>query len=728
VTASEIIRWSQDADGIVVLTLDDPDRSVNTMNVDFVNSLETVIGRLEAERETVTGVVIASGKRTFFAGGDLQEMIAVRPEDAAAYSAGIRRTNLLLQRLESLGRPVVAAIGGAALGGGLELTLACHRRIVVDDDRIPLGTPEVTLGLLPGGGGIVRGVRMLGVKTALKELLVEGRSLTPAKALKLGLVDQLVDSKDELIAAAKTWIGGGPEPVQPWQVEGYEIPGGTPSDPSFASVVQTLPSQLRRQVKGANYPAPTHIIAAAVEGSQVDFDSALEIERRYFISLVTGQVAKNMIQAFFDLRRVRRDRGLVADAEPFAPRKAVILGAGMMGGGIAYVCAKAGIEVVLIDLDLAAARRGKDYSEKIVTKETARGSIGADEARALLDRITPSAEHEDAAGADLMIEAVFEDSQIKGEVYAKVEPYLSDDALLASNTSTLPVSELAESITRPSDFLGLHFFSPVDKMQLLEIVVGERSAAPTVQRGLDLAHALGKTPIVVNDSRGFFTSRVITCFHDEGIAMLDEGIPASSIEQASSQAGYPAPVLQLADELNLNLIRMIREEARAASEADGRGRITHPADPVIDRMLDEFGRGGRLAGAGFYDYEDGRRTGLWSGLDAAFQARLDDLPPFIDLQERMLFSEALEAVRCLEEGVIDSVADGNVGSILGIGFPRWTGGVFQYINGFAGGLPGFVVRAQVLADLYGSRFAPPAALIERSEKGETFLGKTEVVL
>ncbi len=717
---STTIRWDQDADGVVVLTLDDPNQSANTMNAAYAESIRATIDRLEAEKDTIAGVVITSAKKTFFAGGDLNDLIKVTRDQAEEVGERVRQGKAVLRRLETLGKPVVAAINGAALGGGLEIALATHHRVIVDDPKAVIGFPEVQLGLLPGAGGVVRSVRMLGIVDALMKVLLQGQRLRPAQALEAGLVDEVVATREELVPAAKTWIAANPEATQPWDVKGYKIPGGTPSTPALAQNLPAFPANLRKQLKGANYPAPHHIMAAAVEGAQVDFDTALEIEGRYFVDLVTGQVSKNMIQAFFfDLQKVNGDRGRPEDTETFAPAKAVILGAGMMGAAIAYVCAKAGIDVVLKDVSQEAADRGKGYSEKLVAKAIERGRSTQEKGDALLARITPTDDPAAAAGADLVIEAVFEDPAVKAQVYAEIEPHLAPDALLASNTSTLPITQLAEGVTRPADFVGLHFFSPVDKMPLLEIIRGEQTTDETIYRALDVAKKIGKTPIVVNDSRGFYTSRVIGTFSNEAIGMLLEGIPAPSIEQASSQAGYPAPVLQLSDELNLQLMRRIRDAYRDAAIADCAEWAGHPAEQVIDRMLDEFERPGRLGGAGFYDYEDGRRTGLWPGLRDAFGGDNRDVP-FEDLKERMLFIESLETVKCLDEGVIESIADANIGSIMGIGFPGWTGGAVQHMNGYPGSLAGFAERARELAERYGERFEPPASLVEKAQRGEVY--------
>jgi 3-hydroxyacyl-CoA dehydrogenase / enoyl-CoA hydratase / 3-hydroxybutyryl-CoA epimerase len=719
------IRWEQGADGIVVLTLDDPNQSANTMNEAYKASMAATVDRLEQEKDQIKGVIITSAKNTFFAGGDLNDLIRARKEDAPEVADGIREIKKQLRRLETLGVPVVAAINGAALGGGLEIALATHRRVIVDDPKAVVGFPEVTLGLLPGAGGVVRTVRMLGIVSALMNVLLQGQRHRPAKAKELGLVDEVVPTRDDLLPAAKKWIedSAGGDPVQqPWDADKkYKIPGGTPATPSLAQNLPAFPANLRKQLKGANYPAPHHIMSAAVEGAQVDFDNAIEIEGRYFVDLVTSQVAKNMIQAFFfDLQRVNGDRDRPEGIPPFQATKVAVLGAGMMGAAIAYVCAKAGIEVVLKDVSQEAAERGKQYSERIVAKDLERGRTTQEKGDALLARITPTDDPAVADGADLVIEAVFEDPKIKAEVFKEIEPHLAPNALLGSNTSTLPITELAENVSRPEDFIGLHFFSPAEKMPLLEIIKGEKTSDETLYRALDVAKQIKKTPIVVNDSRGFFTSRVIGTFINEGIAMLTEGIPAASIEQASSQAGYPAPVLQLSDELNLKLMRKIRKAAEEAAATDT-GWDPHPSTQVIDRMLDEFDRPGKLEGKGFYEYEDGRRKRLWPGLREAFPP-VDD-PSQIDLkdlEERMLFIESLETVKCVDEGVIESVADANIGSILGIGFPGWTGGVLQYVNGYEGGLTGFVARARELAAKYGDRFEPPASLVEKAERGETY--------
>jgi 3-hydroxyacyl-CoA dehydrogenase / enoyl-CoA hydratase / 3-hydroxybutyryl-CoA epimerase len=718
---TNMIAWETDADGIVTLTMDDPDQGANTMNETFQTSFEQTVQRLVAEKDDITGVVLTSGKKTFFAGGDLTLLSKATPADAQALTDQLQGFKALTRQLETLGKPVVAAINGAALGGGLEIALSCHHRVALDVKGSEIGLPEVTLGLLPGGGGVARTVRMFGLQKALMEILLQGQRRKPAAALEVGLVDELVTDPADLIPAAKAWIKANPGAQQPWDVKGYKIPGGTPSNPKFAAMLPAFPANLRKQTKGAPMPGPGSIMAAAVEGAQVDIGNALLIETQYFVELATGQVSKNMIKAFFfDLQGIMKGGSRPAGYDTYRAQKIVILGAGMMGAGIAYVCARSGMEVILKDVSAESAQKGKAYSEKLLAKAVGRGRMTQEAADEVLARITATDNPADAKGADLLIEAVFEDPSLKHKVYAEIEPFMAEGSLLASNTSTLPVTGLAEGISRPADFIGMHFFSPVDKMPLLEIVVGEQTSDAAIAKAVDVALQIKKTPIVVNDSRGFFTSRVIGTFMGEAAAMLGEGIPAATIEQAALQAGYPTGPLALFDEVSLTLGRRIREASREAAAAEGWEFQEHPSFPVIDKMVQEFDRGGRAAGAGFYDYADGKRVGLWSGLVEQWGKDLD--PASVDLtelQERMLFVEAIDSVRCLDEGVLRSVPDANIGSIFGIGFPPWTGGVLQYINGY--GLADFVARAQELAAKHGDRFEPPASLVARAESGEQYV-------
>lgn len=709
-----------DADGIVTIVLDDPDSSVNTMNEHFEAALTETVDWLEANVDDITGVVITSAKKTFFAGGDLDKLRRADPNNSEAETAQVESVKALLRRLEKLGKPVVAAMNGAALGGGLEIALATHHRIAADDVKSArFGLPEVTLGLLPGGGGVSRVVRMIGLQDALQKVILPGTKFTAADAQSIGLIDELAPAA-ELEERAKVWIKANPEAVQPWDVKGFKIPGGAPSSPKIAALLPALPSTLRRQTKGAPMPAPRAAMAAAVEGALVDIDTALTVETRYFVSLTHTAVAKNMIKAFFfDLGHINSGGSRPDGYAPRPVTKLGVLGAGMMGAAIAYTAARAGIEVVLKDVELAAAEKGKDYARKREESALAKGRTTPEKSEAVLARIHPSASVEDFAGVDFVVEAVFESVPVKQQVFGEIQGVVDADAVLGSNTSTLPITELATGVDRQADFIGVHFFSPADKMPLVEIIRGEKTSDETLARTFDFVQQIRKTPIVVTDSRGFFTSRVIGTFIAEAVAAVGEGVEPSSVEQAALQAGYPTGALQLLDELTLTLSQKIRQETRAAVEAAGGTWDEHPSEAVIDWMVEQ-GRTGRKDGAGFYEYDEaGKRTHLWPGV----REHLDSgstTEPFADLQERMLFAEAIETVKCLDEGVLTSVPDANIGSIYGIGFPAWTGGVLQYVNQYEGGLAGFVERANELAATYGERFTPPASLVERAKTGETY--------
>jgi 3-hydroxyacyl-CoA dehydrogenase / enoyl-CoA hydratase / 3-hydroxybutyryl-CoA epimerase len=718
--AENTIQWDKDADGIVTLTLDDPTGSANVMNEHYSESMHNAVERLVAEQDSITGVVITSAKKTFFAGGDLKGMIKLGPEDAGEAFSTVEGVKADLRKLETLGKPVVAAINGAALGGGLEITLACHHRIIADVPGAVVGFPEVTLGLLPGGGGVARSVRMFGIQKAFMEVLSQGTRFKPGKAKEVGLVDEVLPTVDELVPRAKAWIKDelkdNPDRVfvQPWDAKGYKMPGGTPSSPGLAGILPSFPALLKKQLKGAPMPAPRAILDAAVEGAQVDFDTASRIESRYFTTLVTGQTAKNMIQAFFlDLQYINSG-GSRPDGIGKTPiTKIGVLGAGMMGAGIAYVSAKAGFDVVLKDVSIEAAQKGKGYSEKLEAKALERGKTTQEKSDALLARITPTADAADFKGVDFVIEAVFESVELKHKVFQEIEDIVEPNALLGSNTSTLPITGLATGVKRQEDFIGIHFFSPVDKMPLVEIIKGEKTSDEALARVFDYTLAIGKTPIVVNDSRGFFTSRVIGTFVNEALAMLGEGVEPASIEQAGSQAGYPAPPLQLSDELNLELMHKIAVASRKGVEDEGGTYTPHPAEAVVEKMI-ELERPSRLKGAGFYEYVDGKRAGLWPGLRETFKSGTSE-PPLQDMIDRMLFAEALETQKCLDEGVLTSTADANIGSIMGIGYPPHTGGSAQFIVGYEGpggvGKDAFVARAKELAAKYGDRFNPPTSLL-----------------
>ncbi|OOV95533.1 3-hydroxyacyl-CoA dehydrogenase NAD-binding domain-containing protein [Pseudomonas sp. MF4836] len=713
---TDAIRYEKGQDQIVVLTIDMPGQSANTMNAQYREAMAASVARLQAEDASLAGVIITSAKKTFFAGGDLNELIKVGKPEAKAFYDMVLSLKAQLRALETLGKPVVAAINGAALGGGWEICLACHHRIALDDQTLQIGLPEVTLGLLPGGGGVVRMVRMLGLEKALPYLL-EGKKVRPQQALQAGLVDELASDREQMLAKARAWILANPSVKQRWDVAGYQIPGGTPSNPKVAQMLAIAPSILRSKTHGC-MPAPEKILCAAVEGAQVDFDTAHLIETRYFTELTTGQVAKNMIGTFwFGLNQINAGGSRPQGIAPQVTHKVGVLGAGMMGAGIAYVSALAGIQVVLKDIDLAAAEKGKAHSATLLEKKVARGQLSGLQRDAVLARISPTGQDADLAGCDLIIEAVFEDRELKAKVSSAAQRVVGAEAVIASNTSTLPISGLASAVPNPDKFIGLHFFSPVDKMPLVEIIKGARTSDETLARGFDFVLQIKKTPIVVNDSRGFFTSRVFGTFTNEGIAMLGEGVAAAMIETEARKAGMPIGPLAISDEVSLSLMSHIRQQTAKDLQAEGKPPIEHPAFAVIDLLLNEYKRPGKAAGGGFYDYPAGAPKHLWPELKVRLEKAEGQISAQ-DVRDRLLFIQAIETVRCLEEGVLHSTADANVGSIFGIGFAAWTGGALQFINQY--GLRDFIARSHYLAEQYGQRFAPPALLLEKAAQGQCF--------
>lgn len=713
---TEAIRYEKGQDQIVVLTIDMPGQSANTMNAVYRDAMATCVARLVAEKDAIAGVIITSAKKTFFAGGDLNELIKVGKPEAKTFYDMVLTLKGQLRTLETLGKPVVAAINGAALGGGWEICLACHHRVALDNPSVLLGLPEVTLGLLPGGGGVVRMVRMLGIEKALPYLL-EGKKIRPQQALQARLIDELAADRDELMAKARAWIAAHPVAVQRWDVKGYQIPGGMPSDPKLAPMLAITPSILRSKTQGC-LPAPEKILCAAVEGAQVDFDTAHLIETRYFTELTTGQVSKNLIGTFwFQLNEINAGGSRPQGIAPYVTKKVGVLGAGMMGAGIAFVSASAGIDVVLKDINLAAAEKGKAHSATLLDKKVARGHLSREQREAILTRIHATENDADLAGCDLIIEAVFEDRELKAKVSSVAQAVVGPDAVIASNTSTLPISGLATAVPDQTKFIGLHFFSPVEKMPLVEIIKGVHTSDETLVRGFDFVLQIKKTPIVVNDSRGFFTSRVFGTFTNEGIAMLGEGVSAPMIETEARKAGMPVGPLAISDEVSLSLMSHIREQTAKDLRAERKTLIEHPAFAVIDLLLKEYKRPGKAAGGGFYDYPATGQKHLWPELKSRFEKADGQISPK-DIRDRLLFVQAIETVRCLEEGVLTSTADANVGSIFGIGFAAWTGGALQFINQY--GVKDFVARAQYLAEQYGERFTPPALLLEKAAKDALF--------
>jgi 3-hydroxyacyl-CoA dehydrogenase / enoyl-CoA hydratase / 3-hydroxybutyryl-CoA epimerase len=808
------IQYQKDAQGIITLTFDAQGAPVNTMNAafqaEFIQIVEKISVEVTANKDSVTGVIMASAKSTFFAGGDLRSLIAAQPTDAQSFYNGLQATKLAMRKLETLGKPVVAAINGSALGGGLELALGCHYRVCINDDNVQIGFPEVTLGLLPGAGGVVKSVRIMGLQAALP-LLTEGTRISPSKALAAGWIHALVNSKEELITSARNWIAANPVAKQIWDDPKYKIPGGSPSSPAIAGLLSVAPAMLTEKTRG-NYPAPEAIMAVAVEGAQVDVDTALRIESRYFTQLAVGQVSKNMIGTFFfQMNEVKAGKSRPADIAKSKVKKVGILGAGMMGAGIAWACASKGIACVLKDASIEKAQAGKAYSAKLLAKRVEKNRMTAQAAQSILELIHPTDMVLDLSDCDLVIEAVFENRDLKAKVTKETEAVIASNVVFASNTSTLPITGLAQASVRPEQFIGLHFFSPVDKMQLVEIIKGTKTNAETIAKAYDFVLQIGKTPIVVNDARGFYTSRVFGTYVNEGMALLGEGMPAAMVENAGMQIGMPVGPLAVIDEVSLKLADDVLHQELADLEAkanathaehehkghdhaahnhaahnhdhghghddhkhehddhkhdhdhdhkhhehsdhepshqhdheahdhdghnhdhdhahDHAGDHKHDKKPhkhsiksermpesavyVLEKMSHGYKRMGRAHGAGFYDYSSEGKT-LWSGLKT-FE-RGGKVIAMGDAKDRMLYAQALETVRCMDEGVLESTRDANIGSIFGWGFPAYTGGTAQFINHV--GVANFVTRADELAGLYGARFTPTQSLRDLAAQGK----------
>jgi 3-hydroxyacyl-CoA dehydrogenase/enoyl-CoA hydratase/3-hydroxybutyryl-CoA epimerase len=719
-TTNSVI-YEKDQHNIVHLILDKPNAGANLMDNEFTDSLTAAVAQLR--QDNYAGVIFRSAKSTFFAGGNLDDLLTVQKENADQLYNMVNRLKLAMREIETQGKPVVACINGAALGGGWELALSAHYRVALNKGVI-LGLPEVTLGLLPGGGGVIRMTRLLGVQAAMPFLL-EGKQFKPEQGLKLGLINEIVDSPDAMLESAVNWIKAYSNPEkpiqQPYDIKGYKVPGGLPSQPALAKILPIAPTLIRAKTKGT-LPAPESILAVMVEGLQVDIDTAMRIESRYFVELVCSQVAKNMIGTFwYQMNEIKAGAARPKNIKRKKVKKLGILGAGMMGAGIAYSSALKGIDVVLKDINMASADKGKAYSHNIVNKKVKQGRLSQDKADTLLNAILATDKAEDLAGCDLVIEAVFESRELKAKVTQEAEAQLSNDAVFASNTSTLPITGLAQASARHENFIGLHFFSPVDKMPLVEIICGEKTSDETLALAYDYVQQIGKIPIVVNDSRGFYTSRVFGTFANEGIAMLGEGISAVAIENAAFLLGFPVGPLAVTDEVSLTLVDKIRKQTMLDMAAEGKKFVHHPAEKIVDKML-VLERSGKLAGAGFYSYPtkenpENEKKHLWTGLKSTFE-RADKAIDLQEIKDRLLYIQAIETVRCFEENVLTSVRDANIGSIMGIGFPVWTGGILQFIN--QTGLDAFIERAETLFATCGERFRVPDLLKKMAKNNLIF--------
>lgn len=713
--------YEKDADNIVTVTMD-MDGPVNAMNGQYRDAMATMMEKLEQESD-LAGVVLASAKKTFFAGGDLRELSSV-PKGQEESQLRMIEDNVKapLRRLEKLQVPVVAAINGAALGGGLEICLACNHRIAWDGKAVAIGLPEVTLGLLPGGGGVVRSIHLLGLEKALPFLL-EGTKLNASKALDAGYVDQLTDSVESLVPSAKDWIKANPEAwEQPWDKKGHNIPGGNIWNPAITGILSMAPAMTFKKTRGL-LPAPERILAVAGDTMTVDFDSALRIESRGLAYLITTKEAKNIITTgFFQMNSINSGASRPKNIEPTKVAKVGILGAGMMGQGIVYSSAVAGIEVVLKDITVEAAEKGKAYTANLFDKQIKRGRKTEDDKSKALNLITATDDYSDLQGCDLIIEAVFENIELKAKVTKEAEPFLAEGGIYGSNTSTLPITQLSEASVNPKNFIGIHFFSPVDKMPLIEIICGEQTSDEALAKAFDYARQIRKTAIVVNDSLGFFTSRVFGTYMDEGARLLKEGLDPILIDNLGKQVGMPVGPLTVQDEVSQELTRKAAETHREMGVLGIKGDNSANIE-LAELLINEYQRGGRYHGGGFYEYhEDGSKT-VWPKLYELFHNPEVNMPAE-DIKDRILFRQVVESLKCLEEGVLRSVADGNVGSLLGIGAPVWTGGFLQVVNTYEYkgdiGLTAFANRCSELAELYGERFSVPSILQEKINNNEKF--------
>lgn len=699
------IKYELD-DGIATLTFDEPDSPVNTLSQQWQDDLSEVTAHIVNAKDGIRGIILASAKSTFFAGADLKALMRNQASDGPRVFAEIEQMKKNYRTLETLGKPVVSCLNGTALGGGWEVALVGHYRVAIDDPKIQFGLPEITLGLIPGASGITKMTRLLGLMGA-QPYILESKLFHPREALALGLVHELVPDAQGLRAAALDWISthdGSAAPAHhPWDDKNYSMPGGTPSDPKVAAALSVAPAMLKKSTRGL-YPAPEAALAAMVEGAQVDFDTALRIESRYLARVAVGPVAKAMINTFFfNMNAIKSGQSRPKNIPRYKPQKVGIVGAGMMGAGIAYAQASKGVATILKDVSQDKADAGKAYSLKITQPRVDTGRMSAGEQATLLSRITATDRAADLAGCELIIEAVFENRDLKAKVTQEAEPLLAAGGFFASNTSTLPISSLAMAGARPEKFIGIHFFSPVDKMKLVEIIRGKQTDDETVARAFDYVQFLGKIPIVVNDSRGFYTSRTFGTFVMEGAAMLDEGIPAAAIENAGMQAGMPVGPLAVLDETALSLSVSVLDQTRTDFNAEGRTYIATPGELLVERMVKEFMRNGRAAGGGFYDYplEKGAKKTLWPELKTLFEKPQTSWD-IQEMKDRLLYRQAVETARCLSEGVLTTVHDANIGSIFGFGFPAWTGGAMQFIYGM--GVDAFSQRCHELAAKFGPGF------------------------
>ncbi len=695
-------------DSIALITLKMTDAPTNLFTIECIKTYLDA-AKKAIEDSQVKGIILTSGHQDFMAGADLNAVLNP-PYTPEALFEGLMQAHNAFRQLETSGKPFVAAINGSALGGGFELALTCHHRIAVNNPKIRIGLPEVQLGLLPGGGGTQRLSRMIGVPAAVVNIL-QAKQYKPEEALAMGFINAIVATQEELIPAAKTWILNGGKAIQPWDDRSFKIPGGgLMSKSGFETMIGGI-GNLRKETHG-NYPGAGYALAAIHDGIQIPIERGLEVEARYFTKAYFSKEARNIVRTgFFAMNEAKKGKAKPAGFEAYKINKLGILGAGMMGAGIAYVSALAGMQVVLKDVSKEAAEKGKKYSEALLQKSLSKGKISAEKMQAILGLIHCTADTSDLEACDLVIEAVFENQELKARVTKESEAYLQENKIFASNTSTIPITLLAEASSRPANFIGIHFFSPVDKMPLVEIIVGKATSEYAIAAAIDYVTAIGKVPIVVNDSRGFFTSRVFGTYTGEGALLLQEGVPAALIENVAKRIGMPVGPLAVTDEVSLSLLLHVMDEA---PEMNAEAQRVYSVNKILAR---ELGREGKKVGKGFYEYPAGDKKYLWPGLKDIFKEDINAVDAET-VGKRLLHIMALESYRCLEENVLRSSKDGDLGSLLGLGFPPYTGGVFSYID-FVG-IQNFVNDCDRFVEKFGPRFSVPDSLREMAEEGRTF--------
>ncbi len=705
---NDLFSYEIGSDGVALFTIDQKNNPTNLFSTEFINEF-IEIANDAIKDENVKGVIITSGQKMFMPGADLRELKKAGGDPVEQFN-GMMKMHTAFRQIETGGKPFVAAINGTAMGGGLELCLVCHHRIVLNNHRIKLGFPEVKVGLLPGGAGTVKAPYLLGIQNGLMYLM-QGIEARPQKALKDGLVNDIAENQEEMIAKAKAWIEANPNPVQPWDNKKHKIPGGGLMSPNGAQTMMGAIGNLRKMTHG-NYPAANAILSVVHDSLSMPMDRAVEVEARYFTKVIATKEAKNMIRTgFMGMQNAKKGKARPKDEPKYEVKKLGILGAGMMGAGIAYVSAKAGMEVVLKDVTQEGADKGKDYSRVLLEKAMKRGRSTPEKAEALLSKIHPTNDPNAVEGSDLIIEAVFENPELKAKVTKQTEAVLAADKVYGSNTSTIPITQLALASERPENFIGIHFFSPVDKMPLVEIIKGEKTGPKAIAAAVDYTVAIGKIPIVVNDSRGFFTSRCFGTFVSEGMFLLEEGVPAAMIENVAKTKGMPVGPLAVQDEVSLTLGMHVYESDPSTDKHPSQTRSYEMAK----KMVKEHGRGGKKAGAGFYDYPEGGKKKLWSELGKIFKSNVDTLDKET-VAKRIMHRQALESFRCLDEGVLTSVVDGDIGSVLGWGFPIYTGGAISYID-FVG-VKEFVAECDEFEKKYGSRWTVPNSLRALADSGK----------